>query len=199
MNLRKFFWFVAPIALVALGGCAHPVSIVPDASKLVRSEAKPLVEAQVGYFISDQNRALQVTTAGGGGDSVKYAPYADLEAGLVKVLSNVFSGVHLVKDAQDKEFLKGKNISYVFTPKITTNSSSRNNFFWPPTDFTATIQCVASDNQGQQKWQTKVEAEGGLLAVKETLGDHGIAGRRALQNALSKLQSELESAPEFRK
>jgi hypothetical protein len=186
-------------AAVMLGGCAHQVTIAPDAARLVRDDAKPRIEKQVGYHISEPNRVLQVTTPAGGGDSVKYPPYADLEAGINKVLSNVFAAVHVVRNPQDREFLKSKNISYVFTPTITTTSSSRNNFFWPPTDFAVTIDCVAADDQSQTVWSAKVQADGGLLAVKDTLTDHGIAGRRAAENALTKLQAELESAAVFRK
>ena len=184
---------------VFIGGCAHPITIAPNTDQLARDEAKPRIEKQVAYYISAPNRALRVTTPAGGGDSVSYLLYADLEAGLVRVLGNVFAGVFAIQNPQDKEFLRSKNISYVFTPTITTTSSSRNAFFWPPTDFSVKITCTATDSQEAEVWNVAVQADGGLLAVKETLTDHGIAAKRAAENALKKLQIEIEAAPVFRK
>lgn len=200
MNTNIRTSLLALTAVAFLAGCAHPITIAPDMSKLVRDEAaKPRVETQVGYFISEQNRALRVKTPAGGGDFVEYAPYADLETGLYRVLSNVFTNVHVVKNVQDKEFLTSKNISYLFTPTLTTTSSSRNSFFWPPTDFTVTIDCVAADDQTQQVWKTSVQEGNDVVAVKDTLADHGLAGKKAAEKALKKLQAELEAAPVFRK
>jgi hypothetical protein len=194
--LRKRLLMLASI--VALGGCAHSISIVPDVNKVGREESKTRIQKQVGYFISEKDRVLRVTTPAGGGDSVKYTPYADIEPGIVRVLSNVFAGVHVIKDLQDKKFLKDKDVSYVFILTITTGSSSRNSFFWPPTDFTVSLECIATDGQFREVWRKTVRAEGGLIAVKQTLSDRGIAGRSAAENALKLLQAELEVATVFR-
>lgn len=185
-------------AIVALAGCAHSISIAPDTSKIGGDQSTPRIQTQVGYFISAKDRVQQVVTPAGGGDSVKYVPYADLEPGLARVLSNVSAGVHVVKDLQDKQFLEDKDIRFVFIPTITTESSSRNNFFWPPTDFTVSLECLATDGQSREVWKKTVRAEGGLIAVKQTFSDQGIAGRRAAENASKLLQTELEAAPVFR-
>ena len=96
-------------------------------------------------------------------------------------------------------YLRDKDVSFVFIPAITTESSSRNNRFWPPTDFTVSLECVATDGQPREVWKKAVRAEGDLMAVKKTFSDHGIAGRSAVENALKLLQTELETAAVFRR
>ncbi len=186
------------VAMVC-GGCAHPITISPDLAKIAPEATQPKIEKAVGYFISDQNKALEVTTPGGGGDSAKYTPYADLESGLYRVLSNSFNSAYAIKDVKDLAFMQSKNITWVFTPTITTTSSSRNNFFWPPTDFSVTIDCVATDSTQKEVWKTSVKADNDVVAVKDLLKDFGQAGKSAAGKALLQLQGQLISAPEFRK
>lgn len=184
---------------VFLGGCAHPITISPNITKLQAASMQTKIDKSVGYYISEGNRALSVTTPAGGGDSVKYTPYADIESGLYAVLSNVFSNAYVVKDPKDRAFLQSKNISWIFTPTITTDSSSRNSFFWPPTDFTVTLDCIAADGSQQEVWRTHASANNDLIAVKETIKDHGLAGGSATEKALLQLQEQIVAAPEFRK
>jgi hypothetical protein len=184
---------------VVCGGCAHPITIAPDLARITPDQTQQKIEKSVGYFISEQNKALRVTTPGGGGDSVEYAPYADLESGLYRVLSNVFGSVHMIKDTKDQAFLDSKNITWVFTPTITTNSSSRNSFFWPPTDFSVTLDCAAANAAKVEVWKTSIKADNDVIAVKEILKEHGLAGKSAATKALSQLQTQLQTAPEFRK
>lgn len=137
-------------------------------------------------------------TAGGGGDKVAYKPYADLDAGLNRVLSNIFAGgVYVVKDPSDAALLRQESISFVFRPTIQTTSSSRNLMFWPPTDFWMTISCTAVDASGHDIWSKAVTADGGLTPVNATLHEHGITGRQAAEAALLKLQAEITRAAEF--
>jgi len=183
---------------VICSACAHSITIPPDINNLTRDEKNPKIEKAVGYYISEKNRTLKVTTPAGGGDSVEYAPYKDLEPGFYKVLSNVFSSVYVVKDTEDQSFLQSKNITWVFTPVITTNSSSRNHFFWPPTDFTVTIDCKAVDSTDQKMvWETTIQEDGDLIAVKLILRDRGLAGKSAAANALKEFQNQLQDAAVF--
>jgi len=186
-------FFVAALC----SGCAHQISISPNLDKVASEAVQPKIERSVGYFISAQNRALDVTTPGGGGDSVRYLPYADLEAGLALVLSNVFSAVHAVKDVKDQAYLQSKNITWIFTPTITTTSSSRNAFFWPPTDFSVSIDCVIADVTQREVWKTTVTADGGLIAVRDIINDHALAAKTAGEKALSTLQMKIQAAPVF--
>lgn len=177
------------------GGCAHQFSISPNLDKIASDVVQPKIEQSVGYFISAQNRALEVTTPGGGGDSVKYFPYADLELGLARVLSNVFSTAYAVKDLEDQAYLQSKNIVFIFTPTITTTSSSRNFHFWPPTDFSVSIDCVAVDANQREVWKTSVTADGGLIAVRDILKDRALAAKTAGEKALSDLQNKIQATP----
>lgn len=180
--------------------CAHSITIPPDLNNLTPDEKNPKIEKAVGYYISEKNRTLKVTTPAGGGDSVEYAPYKDLEPGFYRVLSNVFSSVYVVNDTEDLSFLQSKNITWIFTPVITTNSSSRNPFFWPPTDFTVTVDCKAVDSTDQKVvWETTIKEDSDLIAVKKIIKDYGLAGKSAAAKALMQFQDQLHAAAVFHK
>jgi hypothetical protein len=184
--------------LVALGGCAHTITISPNLADLPRPASGPPIQKKVGYYISDANRATLVKTPGGGGDFVRYPLYGDLDAGLYHTLSNVFASVSPVKDKQDIRSLTENGISLVFTPVISSTSSSRNFAFWPPTDFSITIACTATDVNGKQIWATTVTGTNDLTSVSTVIHDFGVTGRVAAEAALQKLQKALETAPELR-
>jgi hypothetical protein len=191
--------FIPILVLITLcSGCAHQVDIAPNLAVLTDMSTSPKIDKAVGYYIPEEKRALSVTTPAGGGDSVKYTPYADLEPGLNLVLSNVFTATYKVEDINDQTFLQSKNIAWIFTPTITTASSSRNAFFWPPTDFKVTINCIATDDAQQQVWNHTVQADNNLMAVKEILKDYGLAGRSAGENSLILFQNDLLASPVFR-
>jgi hypothetical protein len=199
MTYRLFFRVIVISLALGCAACAHPIDISPDVSRLPRNEAKQKIEKKVAYVIAPSDRTKKVKTAGGGGDSVEYAPYQAVESGLYLVLADTFAGVYPMSDAKDQSFIRTNEISYVFVPTITTTSSSRNAFFWPPTDFSLTIECVAFDISGGQVWRSTVNGEGGLIPVKEVISDFGLAGRRAAQDALLKLSKEIDQEPVFRK
>ncbi|HLO78001.1 MAG TPA: hypothetical protein VK196_16220 [Magnetospirillum sp.] len=198
-------WFFRVPRLLAVGlvlvcgACSHPIVIAPDLSQLPRQDGASKVDKKVGLHIPRDKRELRVKTPGGGGDNVDYTPYADLEPGLYRTLSNVFSLVVMVDDPHNSERLKMDGITYVFTPAITTTSSSRNIMFWPPTDFSVTIACTATDSGASVVWSSSVAGDGGLIPVSDILKDFGLAGRRASANSLLRLESEIRAASIFRK
>lgn len=196
--LRMQYLIVA-FSVFVLGGCAHKVTVVPDATRLIMAGNQSSIQKPVGYFISEQNRVKHVITPAGGGDKIEYAPYADFEPGLATVLRNVFGTVHTIKDLNDKEFLQKNNISWVFTPTLVTDSSSRNAFFWPPTDFSVNLECVATDIAHQPVWKTSISAKNNVVSVNEVKKKFGLAGEKAMEEALIVLQAQISSAPEFRK
>src|SRR5215472_12399664 len=98
--MRYCFRIVVVSLALICGACAHSITIVPDAATL--GDQLPMkIDKLVGYYISPENHAKKVETAAGGGDKVAYSPYADLEPGLNKVLSNVFTQVVAIKDLND--------------------------------------------------------------------------------------------------
>ena len=180
-------------------GCAHQIEIAPDLGKIMNENPTEKIDKAVGYYISAEKRQLSVTTPAGGGDSVKYNPYLVIEPGFNLILSKIFTAAYRIDDLNDQTFMQEKKIHWVFTPTISTNSSSRNAFFWPPTDFSMTINCIASDQDQAQIWNETVQADGDVIPVSEILKDHGLAGKSAAANALHKLYLKLQAAPEFRR
>lgn len=179
--------------------CAHPITIKPDMGSILPPTGQMEIPAAVGYYVPSDLKTISVETAGGGGDRVSYNPYADLDAGVYRVLSNIFTGgVYVIKDPTDTAYLRDKSIKFVFHPTIQTISSSRNIMFWPPTDFSVTITCVALDPTGREIWSRMVSGQNSLTSVSSTLHEFGITGRLAAQAALGKLQEAIAGAPEFR-
>src|SRR5258708_37164411 len=76
---------VSATALAMAAGCAHPIKVAPDVAKLERfSTTAPRLTANVGYYIPPEVSSVEVTTAGGGGDNIRYYPYTDIEPGFEK-------------------------------------------------------------------------------------------------------------------
>jgi hypothetical protein len=64
MHLNRF---VATFAVAAiLTGCAHPLVITPDVAKLEAPAKTVPHKAVVGYYLSEEQRAQEVITPGGG-------------------------------------------------------------------------------------------------------------------------------------
>ena len=144
--------FVSRVFVVLIvffsAGCAHPIKITPNINDIDRKDVSK-IDKSVGYYISEADRGLSVITPGGAGDKVEYTPYKDLEPALQKVLSNMFQRVHKITSLQDSAFIKANDISYIFFPKIETNSSSTALLTWMATDFTVKLDCKAIDESGQ--------------------------------------------------
>ena len=181
------------LALLILTGCAHSIHITPDTARLPLANPAARAPLTVGYYISPADRQLRVTTPGGGGDSVEYAPYADLEAGIYRVLSNVFADVRTMTSADANANAGGKPLALSFVPSIATQSSSSSMLTWPPTAFTLTLQVKASDATGKQVW-SEVITGNGIASFDEFKTDPGLAGKRATEQALQQLQSRLQGA-----
>lgn len=181
---------LAVSAFVLLGGCAHSIRITPDANKLPSADGVARSAKSVGYFISEEERNRRVITGGGGGDKVEYAPYNELEAGLYRVLNNVFADVHSLKAMNDNAFITEKKITLVLRPTLATNSSSSSLLTWPPTDFEVIIEIKAYDTSGKELWADTVSGKG-RAEFSEFKSDHSLAAKRASEAALVALQARL--------
>lgn len=189
MRIIKF-WLLITIAVAFLAGCAHPISVVPP--DVVRSSEMPdRIKKKVGVFISPDSLSLEVVTPGGGGDSVSYFPYRDLENGYHKMLGNVFEDVVQVTKPNDPiEFQRG-GISYVISPAIITNSGSTSLVGFAPTNFTADLTSNIRDASGNLLFNPRVI---GNASATVSLGigvNHGVAGQMAIKDALQKMQIAL--------
>jgi hypothetical protein len=187
-------WFA--FALTALlAACAHPISMAPDLAKVeTPSTAR---DQTVGLHISAADRALQVTTPGGGGDSVSYYPYRDLEGGIYKVLTGQFVKVVALTDPKDTAALAREGVTLVVLPKILTQSSSTSPFTWPPTFFQVQLFYSFRDVLGLPVTEVQV-AGTGKAEFSEFVGDFSLAAKRASLDALQKSQSAIAADPKLR-
>ncbi len=177
------------LCVTIIGGCAHPIAIAPDFNA-VQAPATQVTAKKAAYYISDEDRAREVTTPGGGGDKVRYFPYRDLEAGLYKVLSATFASIAKLNKAPENEELNRQGIVVVVTPRITTHSSSDSIVTWPPTSFTVELECRISDPTGTELAQARIVGFGNA-SFDEFKSDFALAGKRASADALNKLANTL--------
>lgn len=194
--MRKAAYLSVVASFLLLTACAHPIVITPNTGELNANGVKK-VNKVVGYYIPAAERDKRVETPGGGGDRLSYTPYKDLEPALQKTLANVFTDVHTVSSLEDKAFLKAKNISYVFVPKIETDSSSDSAFTWPPTKFTVSLECTALDANGREIWR-KTTKQSGEATFSEFKHDFPLAAKRAALKAFQDMQKTINATPAFR-
>jgi hypothetical protein len=186
---------VALATAALLAGCAHPITMITETAP-PRSVAH-LIPKKVAYVMTDAQRDLQVTTAGGSGDRVSYYPYRDLEKSIRDALRGVYRSVIVVRTASDAKANEAAGVSLVFTPQIKTDSSSSSWVTWPPTAFTAEVSCVVTDTAGAEV--TRVRATGnGTAEFGEFNGDYGLAARRAARQMTSQLSSEIRRNEKLR-
>jgi hypothetical protein len=181
---------------VALFGCAHPISMTPESTPVSRNGAA-LINKKVGYHISEVSSALEVTTAGGGGDKVRYFPYRDIDAGLYKALGEVFTGVTKVTNPTDIAAISGSGITLLIVPEISTTSSSTSLLTWPPTQFSVFLNCTVVDAKGQSVTNISVQGNG-LAEFSEFKSNFSLAAVRASNDALTKLVKALAESKELR-
>lgn len=182
---------------IFLFGCAHPIAMNPDLNSIKSTNANS-IQKSVGYHIPDSAKALEVTTAGGGGDKIRYFPYRDLEPGFYKALSEVFSNVSRIQNPKDTAAIAKSGISFLITPEITTLSSSDSPFTWPPTQFTVSLVCTITDAQGQPVQVVRVSGYG-VATFDEFKSNFALAAVRASNNALNLLIAALNDMPQLRK
>jgi hypothetical protein len=183
-------------AVLLLGACAHPINISPqvDAQPGGTSGSR-----SVAFVISQEDRDREVSKPTAGGDSVTYAPYRDLEAGLFQVLNSIYRRVTLLRSAGDTEQIERNGATLVFVPKIVTEVMHDNAFIWPPTGFEVKIEYRVHEPGGRQVYQNSAAGTG-----KATFGDmrdskdFGLSGRRAAAAALAELRRQVENAPELK-
>jgi hypothetical protein len=184
--MKNYKFILAALVSLCLAACAHPMNIRPDIQSL--QPVSTQIQKNVGLYVSPANHAVEVTTDGGGGDKVRYHPYADMETGLYKALGNVFASVTVVNSPHDAGAIAQHSLNYIIEPTVTPTSSSSGIFTWMATDFTVVVTCRVTDAEGRDV--TAVSATGvGKADSAEVRHDFSIAGERASLDALQKLQS----------
>ncbi|QEY60196.1 hypothetical protein FXF61_14070 [Pseudomonas sp. C27(2019)] len=185
--------YVIFISFLVITGCARDIQMNPDLTRLRQVEPSSVIDKNVAYFISAENKEKKVVTPGGGGDKVTYKPYADSEGALITVLSKIFTRVYSIDSLDNMTFINDKGISYIFIPEITTNSSSSSAFTWPPTEFTISLACKAVDSKGLTVWEKTLQSKGNA-EYSEFKSDFSLAARRASEALFLDLLKEINKA-----
>ena len=197
MKLTKLMHLIGlTIVVMLMTGCAHKISLSPSLDEIRSTSIEKKVDKNVGYFISPADRQKLVETPGGGGDDVEYKPYHDVENALNTVLSKVFKGVYSIPSLDDKAYIEGKNLKYIFIPNIRTNSSSSSIFTWPPTNFMFELKCQAVDNTGKEVWVKYFKANG-AAEFDEFKSNMSLSAQRATKKAFNMMLNELKNSKEF--
>lgn len=188
--MKRLFSMFAALGVVAvLGGCAHPVSLNSDLSRLAPPASAKLDKA-IALNIPADVLTREVITPGGGGDKISYQPYRDLESGLYMALSQQFSRVTKVTSPTDPK-VAAEGLHYVLTPRVTTTSSSPSLFTWPPTQFTILIEGRIQDAQGKPVAEVRAYGDG-RAEFDEFKSDFSLAAKRAAEDVLNKFVKALE-------
>lgn len=183
---------ILSLALMALivSGCAHSINISPDLSTIGNVSPAKKIDKNIGFFFAE-DREKEVTTSGGGGDLVKYRPYKDVEVGFSKIFGSVFASVRSLRSSGDP----AKNgLDYTSEITVSTNSSSPGLFTWPPTVFGVNITNSIRDSKGVVVANLQTSGQGNA-ELGEMKGEFGLAGKRATQDALIKMQQLIVSTP----
>ena len=194
---RLWSWLALLLVVAIASGCAHPTTMNPDLAA-ISGDKSAVIPKSVGYHIPESAKALEVTTAGGGGDKVRYFPYRDIEPGFYKALGEAFGRVTRVQDPRNAAAVAGSGIQLLITPEIRTISSSESVFTWPPTQFTVDLSCTITDAQGQAVDVIRVSGYG-RAEFDEFKANFSLAAVRATNHALNQLIKALTESPKLRR
>lgn len=187
---------VSFILVTLITACAHPITIVPN--KTPERGAPSPSQKKAAYVMTESDRNKQVTSAGGGGDKVNYYPYRDVEKAIRDALRSIYADVIAISSSADFDLLKANDVSVIYTPVISTASSSDSAFTWPPTYFRVELACNVNDKEGKELSILKVTGNGSA-EFSEFKINTGLAGSRATSDLSEKFKQEILRHPELYK
>lgn len=182
--------FALPLLLVA---CAHPVSVQPDIRALTEA-AGPRLPIALALHVAPEDSEREVTTAGGGGDSIRYFLYRDLEGAMVLALSRVFEKVVVVRRMLAGDELARDGFQLAVQPRFISASGSNSAFTWPPTFFSLSVTAAFIDAGGRTVSLIQ-ESGSGKAEFAEFRTATGLAGQRAAADLLNRLAERLRKDP----
>jgi len=198
MHMKLSSVLISGFIVTVISGCSHNITLSPDygETEIINQEMnlEPPKNFSVAYYISPENKKSIVTTPGGGGDSITYTPYKDLNGVIYNALTAHFSDVYSLKSLDNKKFIKKKEIRYIFTPTIKTDSYSDSSFTWPPTQFSIELKTEAVDTNNEVIWSKTIEEEG-HAEYDDFKSDFSLTAKRASQKLYRTLVEELKSFP----
>lgn len=179
--------------MIGLTGCFNPNSQVTIPTANLSLVQKSKLQMNVGYYISEYNRNLITTTQAGGGNTISYFLYKDLEPAINYALMNNFEKVYFVNNIDNKSYLDNKNIKYILIPAIKTNSYSPSAMYWPPQTFNIELEYSVYDISMIKLFDGKIFAQG--IASEEEWKQNGFmyASQRAVETVYNKLSLELKN------
>lgn len=178
---------LAGLLLLTLAtGCTHAYSLAPEFSQLPPPAEEPY-DLAVHWKPTDAEMQLLEKRKAAAGDSIEYAVYRDLAAGIDSVLGNCFE--RIVADPAEADL--------VFRVTIVTTPSWGNGLIWAPTSFAVTLDTKALDQAGEVVWHQSVSGTG-AARFGELNGNSSLAGQRGAVLALGELQRHLLEALELR-
>ena len=178
--MKKYLLLAFVVTLIS--GCAHPLNITPDLSALNKNSSGEKSRNNVTYYFTEDIEK-EVITPGGGGDSVKYKPYKELDTGIYKVLSDNFKSVVMLKKGADKPKSDDDILAEI---TISTNSSSSSAFTWPPTMFGVNISADFLHPKTGKKEKILATGEG-RAEFSEFKSNFNLSAKRSSEDALNKL------------
>lgn len=196
---KKIIVYFLPLLLVFLNsyGCAHKISISPNVSMLSPRHGADKIPGNVGYIFPPNSLNKEVVKSASGGDSIKFFPYKDLEAAYAMMLRGVFQRVTPLISIQDPKITENA-VDYLATLDISTASRSEASMLWPPTWFRVDLTLTINKPQGENIAVISVKGKG-RASPFERDSNRGLAGKRAVVEALDKMQKALLYSEELNK
>jgi hypothetical protein len=195
------FHYAIVLMLAALAGCATRIDIAP-APKAISDRTVTRINKVVGYYIPPAELDRKVSALVGDGLLIRYQPYKDLEPGVQRMLSTLFTKVVALRSINDRVAVNQDGLAYIFVPTIDTTTSTE-----PKTmtkggrdaKFDVAIDLRALNPDGSTVWQTRKVGRGGAEYYNpgELEDAFARAGRDAGQRALVQLQQEINGTVAF--
>lgn len=195
-------------SLLLFVGCAHRVDIGPTdldrLSKNVSIPNKTKIDKAVGYYIPAAEKEKVFSASIGDGEKINFQAYKNIEPGLHRALSNLYTKVVPLASANDRAVISQHNLAYVFIPTITTESALKPASMTKDgseAKFTLFLDFKALDAAGQTVAQKRVQGRGSYVYYppedkKEVFGK---VAQEASANALRALQDEIYRVAELHK
>lgn len=169
-----------------LTACINTINIKPDITKIEPyTQSGERLPLHVGYYIPETT----VATPHIDENKLRYFAYRDMEIAYQKMLSNVFKSATKLTSIQDAS---SSAVDLLIVPSVTTKTEGSDALTWPPTRFTVNLTSNIQSADGKPI-TTMIVTGIGTAGSAERLKITGIAGSRAMEDALLKMQSALSS------
>ena len=200
MHTRRFimklkngliYGLIYGLVSLSLAACINTINIKPDLTKIEPvSKSAARIPLNVGFYLPEGAIERPLIDE----NNLRYFAYRDIETGYQKMLTNVFASATRLPSTHGGSPPPSDKVDLIFTPEITTKSGGSDALTWPPTSFTVNLTSNVQDAKGKPV-ATVIVTGTGSAGSAERLKVTGIAGTRAMEDALLKMQAELSAYP----